>query len=61
MKTYNDREFKNILKKNGYVYLRSKGDHNIYINERTGRKVTINKSLNKMVARRIIKEYALCA
>ena len=58
MKTYNSREFANVLIKNGYEYLRCKGDHKIYTNGE--RKITFNwRSLNKMVARRLIKEYNL--
>lgn len=50
------REFMPILRKNGYVYARCKGSHFIYINRVTHKRITINKDLNKMVQKRLIKE-----
>lgn len=57
MKVFNDREFGKILDNNGYRHLRTKGSHSVYGNgERT---ISVNKNLNRMVAQRLIKEYAL--
>lgn len=58
-RTYSIIEFKKILDNNGYKFLRhAKGDHCIYSNgERT---ITIKRShVNKMIARRLIREYDL--
>ncbi|OUQ56988.1 hypothetical protein B5E58_10060 [Tyzzerella sp. An114] len=54
-RAYNIREFKEILKKNGYVFVRKgKGDHSIYSNGKTT--IAIAKHMNKMIALRLIKE-----
>lgn len=58
-RTYSIIEFKRILGNNGYCFLRhAKGDHCIYsIGERT---ITIKRThVNKMIARRLIREYDL--
>lgn len=58
-RTYSIIEFKRILENNGYRFLRhAKGDHCIYSNgERT---ITIKRThVNKMIARRLIREYDL--
>jgi len=59
-KTWTPREFAKMLKKNGYEYDRSNGDHMTYKNE-NGRPITFNVrgGLNRMVALRLIKEYGL--
>lgn len=58
LKTYNFREFKKILEENGYVRDHATGSHLTYIKE--GDKVVItNNRINKMVARRLIKEHGL--
>lgn len=59
-KVYSTREFTKLLSSNGYRKMddRGKGSHSIYMNK-FGDKVTINKSLNPMVARRLIKEHGL--
>ena len=59
-KTWTPREFETLLKKNGYVYSRCNGDHKIY----KGKRGTISfnvrgNGLNRMVARRLIKEFEL--
>lgn len=59
-KTWTAREFETMLRKNGFEYARCNGDHKIF--KRNGRVITINvrgNGLNRMVARRLIKEYAL--
>lgn len=57
MKAYNVREFKRILKLNGFLYIRSKGSHFVY--KKDGKEIVVNKDLNKMVAQRLIKQFAL--
>ena len=53
-KTKQMREFEPILKANGYHEIRSRGSHFIYSNGTN--QITVNKDLNKMVRRRLIKE-----
>lgn len=48
------KEFTPILKKNGYHKVRSNGSHFIYSNGTN--QITVNKDLNKMVRKRLIKE-----
>lgn len=52
------KTMKKILKLNGYSLNRTKGSHFIYSNGCNT--ISINKDLNMMVARRIIKENQLC-
>lgn len=59
-KEYTYRKFCIILKRNGYYYIRTSGDHNIYSNGKF--KISIpnhGKQLNRMVCRRLIKENEL--
>ena len=53
-KTKEMREFEPILKANGYHEIRIRGSHFIYGNGKN--QITVNKDLNKMVRRRLIKE-----
>ena len=53
-KTKQMREFEPILKSNGYCKIRSNGSHFIYSNGTN--QITVNKDLNKMVRKRLIKE-----
>lgn len=55
---YTYKDFKKILKKNGYLLVRKRGDHFIYKNYK-GNTISINLRLNPMVARRLIKENRL--
>lgn len=48
------REFVPVLISNGYREIRSNGSHFIYSNGI--RQITVNKDLNKMVRKRLIKE-----
>ena len=57
-KTKQLREFESILTNNSFHYKRSNGSHFVYQNDK-GRIITVNKDLNKMVRRRLIKEYNL--
>ena len=56
-KEFNGREFKRILMNNGFVYVRQNGDHAIY--KRGDELAVVNKKMNKMVARRLIKTHNL--
>ncbi|MDO4650999.1 MAG: hypothetical protein Q4B26_20365 [Eubacteriales bacterium] len=57
MEAVDFRGMQRILSANGYRYERCRGSHHIYSNgEHT---IAVNFKLNRMVARRIIKENAL--
>lgn len=55
-RVYTSREFRKMLAKNGYLLHSTKGSHFVYKNPVTGSVISINVNLNKMVARRLIKE-----
>lgn len=55
-KVYTSREFRRILKANGYLLHNITGSHYVYKHPITGKTISINLNLNKMVARRLIKE-----
>ena len=56
-KEFSKYEFARILLDNGFTFNRQKGSHYIY--KRNNETIMINKDLNKMVARRLIKTYNL--
>ena len=51
------KEMKKILLNTGFKLVRSKGSHFIYSDGRNT--ISINKDLNCMVARRLLKQYNL--
>lgn len=53
-KSYNTREFKVLLKKNGFEQIRTTGGHSIF--RKGERVISINNKLNKMICKRLIKE-----
>lgn len=55
-KEYTPREFVALLKRNGYEYDRSKGDHKMYRNKEGNTIAVTTTKLNRMVAARLIKE-----
>lgn len=55
MKRWTCRGFKRLLKANDYTLVRSNGSHFVY-HSRDGNTISINKDLNPMVAKRLIKE-----
>lgn len=54
MKQYTSKEFKYLLRRNGYEKMRTKGSHSIY--KKGDKTVAVNLKLNPMVCRRLIKE-----
>ena len=48
------KEFVPLLEKNGYREIRSNGSHFIYSNGHNT--ISVNKNLNRMVRKRLIKE-----
>ena len=53
------RDFVPILEKNGYIKVRCKGSHFIYVNTATHKSMTVNKDLKRVVKRKLIKQYNL--
>ena len=51
----NFNAFVRMLEDNGYSELRVKGGHYTFGNDK-GNRITVNYNLNKMVARRIVRE-----
>lgn len=56
-KEFSCREFEQILMRNRFKYHHQKGDHRIW--KRNSEIIVITKKLNRMVARRLLKEYRL--
>ena len=56
-KEYSFREFRQLLRDNGYVFQRTSGDHRIYSNGLNTISIPYHgKNINKMLVRRLIKE-----
>ena len=55
MRQFTSREFIKIAKRNGFQYVRSTGDHFIYVNN-NGKHSSIPLHLESVIARRLIKE-----
>ena len=56
-KSYNKREFNNMLINNGFTLSRIRGSH--YVFKRGNESIVINKDPNYIVVRRLIKKYNL--
>lgn len=56
-KPYTKKDFEKLLINNGFSLQRVKGSHFIYKNGAD--LVSVPKNLNKMISRRLIKEYRL--
>ena len=56
-KDYDLKSFRDLLSRNGFKYDHCKGSHFVY--KKGSRILTINKDVNKMVCRRLIREYGL--
>lgn len=59
MKQYTVKQFKKILKDNGYSYDRTKGDHEVYIKENKNPISIPVVRMKSVVALRLIKENSL--
>lgn len=55
MKQYSRREFVKILLANNFRYVRSNGGHSIYYNSE-GKHISIPRTIESVIARRLIKE-----
>lgn len=52
-----DREFTKLLKQNGYAVARCTSDRTIW--QKGNDSITVNRNINPMVMRRLIKEHQL--
>lgn len=60
MKVYNSREFRKIVRKNGWVLDRITADHWIYKHPDNPKILTITaKKFNRMIGERLVNEYEL--
>ena len=57
MKVYNSREARKVVRKNGYTYEYSRGDHDYYFKD--NQRIVIARNLNRMIWERLVKEYQL--
>ena len=57
MKVYNSREARQVVRRNGYEYSYSRGDHDYYM--KNNRRIVIARNLNRMIWERLVKEYEL--
>ena len=56
-KEYTFRDFRALLRKNGYVFQRNSGDHIIFSNDVNTISIPFHgKEINRMLAQRLIKE-----
>lgn len=54
---YTFRDFRTLLRRNGYVFQRTSGDHQIYSNDINTISIPFHgKEINRMLALRLIKE-----
>ena len=59
MKVYNTREAMKIVRKNGWILVRTNGDHYHYKHPDHDKILTISKNLNRMVFQRCVAEFNL--
>jgi predicted RNA binding protein YcfA (HicA-like mRNA interferase family) len=57
MKVYNTREAKKIARKNGWILVRTKGDHYYYKHPNHDKVLVISEGLNRMVWERCVNEF----
>ena len=55
-KRYIKKDIEKLLAENNYLLSRIRGSHFIYKSTVNGNTISVNKDLNPMVARRLIKE-----
>lgn len=58
MKQWNAKDFRKLLRDNGFQFQRQKGSHEIYKDDK-GNEVVIKSKLNPTIALRLIKENKL--
>ena len=57
MKVYNSREARKIARKNGWVLVRTNGDHAYLKHPEHTKTLVISEGLNRMVWERCVKEF----
>ena len=57
MKVYNSREARKVVRRNGYEFSHTRGDHDYFIKD--GRMILIARNLNRMIWERLVKEHEL--
>lgn len=57
MKVYNTREAKKVARKNGWILVRTKGDHYYYKHPNHDKVLVISEGLNRMVWERCVSEF----
>lgn len=59
MRTYNTREARRIASKNGWILVRTKGNHFYYKHPNSNKTLVISSGLNRMVWERCVTEFNL--
>lgn len=59
MKVYNTREAMKIARKNGWILVRTNGDHSYFKHPDYSKQLTISRGLNRMVWERCVNEFGL--
>ena len=59
MKVYNTREAKKIARKNGWILVRTRGDHYYYKHPNHDKVLVISERLNRIVFERCVTEFNL--
>lgn len=59
MRMYNSREAIKIAKRNGWILVRTSGDHFIFKHPNHSKQLTISHRLNRMVWERCVHEFGL--
>jgi predicted RNA binding protein YcfA (HicA-like mRNA interferase family) len=57
MKVYNSREARKIARKNGWILVRTNGDHTYLKHPEHTKTLVISEGLNRMVWERCVKEF----
>ena len=57
--TYDKRDVMKLMKNNGYTMIPNRGKGSRMMFSNGTRNITVSKSFNKMIMRRLIKEYGL--
>lgn len=59
MKVYNSREARKVARRNGWVLVRTNGDHYYYKHPNNPNTLVISEGLNRIVWERCVKEFDL--
>lgn len=57
MKVYSSREARQVVRRNGYTYEYTRGDHHYFF--KNNKRIVIAENLNRMIWERLVKEYEL--